>query len=78
MNKNLFGLLLLSMTVSFSCTPKKADQQASSAGADLDRTSLPIKEPIRPVYKELDVRNTTAPARFEVKAPKEHPMLWLY
>ncbi len=58
MNKNLFGTVLLAVTVSFSCTPKKADQQASSAGADLDRTSLPIKEPIRPTYKELDVRNT--------------------
>jgi arylsulfatase len=38
-----------------------------------DRTTLPIREPIRPTYKELDVRNATAPARFEVKAPKGAP-----
>ena len=39
----------------------------------LDRTSLPIREPARPFYKELDVRNATPPARFEVKAPKGAP-----
>jgi arylsulfatase A-like enzyme len=38
-----------------------------------DRSVLPIKEPARPVYKELDVRNTKPPARFEVKAPKGAP-----
>ncbi len=38
-----------------------------------DRTTLPIREPARPTYKELDVRNATAPARFEVKAPKGAP-----
>lgn len=38
-----------------------------------DRTVLPIKEPARPTYKELDVRNTTPPKRFEVKAPEGAP-----
>lgn len=38
-----------------------------------DRTTLPIREPVRPTYKELDVRNATAPARFEIKAPKGAP-----
>ena len=38
-----------------------------------DRTVLPIKEPERPTYKELDVRNTTPPKRFEVKAPEGAP-----
>jgi arylsulfatase A-like enzyme len=38
-----------------------------------DRTVLPIKEPKREVYKELDVRNTTAPPRFHVTAPKGAP-----
>lgn len=42
-------------------------------GQELDRSSLPIKEPIRESYKELDVRNATAPPRFEVKAPKGAP-----
>ncbi len=38
-----------------------------------DRTVLPIREPARPTYKELDVRNATAPKRFEVKAPQGAP-----
>ena len=42
-------------------------------GQELDRSSLPIKEPTRKTYKELDVRNVAAPPRFEVKAPKGAP-----
>ncbi|MEI8047256.1 MAG: arylsulfatase [Bacteroidota bacterium] len=40
---------------------------------EFDRTSLPIKEPIRQTYTELDVRNATAPPRFNVTAPKGAP-----
>ena len=39
----------------------------------LDRTVLPIKEPVRQTYKELDARNVTPPPRFEVKAPEGAP-----
>ena len=46
---------------------------ATAASGDMDRTSLPIKEPTRQTYKELDARNAKAPARFEVKAPKGAP-----
>jgi arylsulfatase len=42
-------------------------------GQELDRTSLPIKEPKRQTYTELDARNTTPPARFHVTAPKGAP-----
>jgi len=42
---------------------------AQSGGAPLDRTVLPIPEPKRPVYTELDARNVKAPKHFEVKAP---------
>jgi arylsulfatase A-like enzyme len=38
-----------------------------------DRTVLPVKEPERPAYKDLDVRNVTPPPRFEVTAPKDAP-----
>lgn len=38
-----------------------------------DRTSLPIKEPLRKPYTELDARKATAPPRFDVKAPKGAP-----
>jgi arylsulfatase len=38
-----------------------------------DRTVLPIPEPKRPLYKELNVRDATPPPRFEVKAPEKAP-----
>ena len=46
---------------------------AQSGGAPLDRTMLPVAEPARPVYSELDARNVKQPARFEVKAPEGAP-----
>ncbi len=45
----------------------------ASAQEKLDRTVLPIHEPKRPTYSELDVRNVKTPPRFEVKAPKSAP-----
>jgi arylsulfatase A-like enzyme len=39
----------------------------------LDRQVLPIREPKRPSYTELDVRNVKPPVRFEVKAPQDAP-----
>ena len=36
-------------------------------GQEMDRTALPIKEPIRQTYKQLDARNATPQARFNVK-----------
>ena len=45
-----------------------------SAQDKLDRTQLPIQEPKRPTYSELDVRNVKEkPPFFEVKAPKNAP-----
>jgi arylsulfatase len=46
---------------------------AAQAPAKLDRTVLPLPEPKRPVYKEIDARNVKAPPRFEVKAPAGAP-----
>ena len=45
----------------------------ASAEIPLDRTVLPIAEPTRPVYTELDVRDVKAPPKFEVKAPAGAP-----
>ena len=39
----------------------------------LDRTVLPIQEPKRPTYSELDARKAKAPPRFDVKAPDKAP-----
>lgn len=44
-----------------------------SEGASLDRTVLPVPEPKVPPITALDVRQATAPPRFEVKAPKGAP-----
>jgi arylsulfatase A-like enzyme len=40
---------------------------------ELDRTVLPIQEPDRPTYSQLDVRTAKAPPRFEVRAPANAP-----
>jgi arylsulfatase A-like enzyme len=73
MKKEFFGLLMLSGILAFSCTRNNPDKPLAVSGDGLDRSVLPIKEPVRPLYKELDARNATAPARFEVKAPKGAP-----
>jgi arylsulfatase len=45
----------------------------ASAQQAPDRTVLPIQEPKRPLYKELDARNAKMPPNFEVKAPAGAP-----
>ena len=46
---------------------------AGQATGKLDRTVLPIPEPKRPIYTELDARNVKAPPRFQVTAPQGAP-----
>ncbi len=46
---------------------------AASAQDDVDRSVLPIQEPKRPTFSELDVRNVETPPFFEVKAPENAP-----
>jgi arylsulfatase A-like enzyme len=58
---------LFSLALGAACVTNAAAQ------APLDRTVLPIPEPKSPTYTELDVRNATAPPRFEVKAPEGAP-----
>ena len=70
------GLLLIAMAAMYSgCTQpqQKAETPEVTNGDGMDRTTLPIKEPARLTSKELDARNATAPARFEVKAPEGAP-----
>ena len=76
------GALLLLVAVivfSISCNQQKTETTASNtttttaSGDGLDRTILPIPEPKRQTYKELDARNAKAPARWEVKAPEGAP-----
>lgn len=44
-----------------------------NAADQLDRTVLPIQQPKRPLYNELDVRKAKAPPHFEVTAPPGAP-----
>ncbi len=46
---------------------------AQHAADKLDRTALPLQEPARPVYSEVDVSKVKAPPRFQVKAPEGAP-----
>jgi len=70
------AISLITMMVVSSCSPNKVDdpkQSVTVGPGELDRSTLPIKEPIRQKYTELDVRNATPPPRFEVKAPAGAP-----
>lgn len=79
--KTSFSMLvgISAITLLLSCNQNKPEKDASqpagsgSAAGELDRTILPIKEPYYPAQTELDVRKATAPARFEVTAPKGAP-----
>lgn len=56
----------------WSCNaPNK--ESASLPPGEIDRTVLPIREPVYPSDTTLDARKATAPARFEVKAPAKAP-----
>ena len=62
---------LISLLVAFSFVMASFGQETGSE--TLDRTVLPIKEPIPPTYSELDVRNATPPPSFKVTPPKGAP-----
>ncbi len=48
-------------------------QSAAARGIELDRSALPIREPATPVFRELDARNATPPARWDLRAPAGAP-----
>ncbi|WP_182869949.1 arylsulfatase [Rhodopirellula sp. JC639] len=71
--KLILSTTLLSAAV---CGAHASGQEASASGDQGDsfnRTTLPIPQPQRPIYTELDVRDAKPPARFEVTAPKGAP-----
>jgi arylsulfatase A-like enzyme len=64
------------LTVSGQRQSQIVAQEKSLTKADpykVDRTVLPIAEPIVPESTVLDARNAKAPPRFEVKAPNKAP-----
>src|SRR5687767_11792322 len=66
----LKGFLMLGLILSPLCLEPVCAQEAT---ATPDRTVLPIPEPKRPVYTELDARKTKAPPPFAVEAPAGAP-----
>ena len=50
-----------------------ASQALAAETAPLDRTILPVQEPARPHYEEIDARDVPVPPRFEVRAPAGAP-----
>jgi arylsulfatase len=63
----------LGMTLAAFFAQQPAVAQAQQASENLDRSVLPIPEPKRPVYTEVDVRKATAPPRFTVTPPQGAP-----
>ncbi len=71
MKNYLFSILLIiSLTLIFGCQQSSEKKQPSG---ELDRTILPIKEPVTESITTLDARDAQAPVRFEVKAPENAP-----
>ncbi len=61
-----------------SCEAPPGERRSHSAGVgELDRTVLPVPEPVLAPITELDVRKAKAPPRFEVKAPAGAPNVLL-
>ena len=58
--------ILLLVALMFAAAP-------TGQAAEMDRTVLPIQEPKRPFYKELDARQVKPPAPFKVQAPAGAP-----
>ena len=69
-------LLLVLSTLLLSCNKQKKGEsiKTTAVAADgIDRTILPIKEPLAQTTQELDVRNAKMPSHFEVRAPEGAP-----
>ena len=64
--KRMAAFAAFGLALAFTATTGSAQEK-------LDRTVLPIQEPKRATYTELDARRAKPPARFEVKAPRGAP-----
>ncbi len=66
-------LLFITFLCSGYSQAQKEDPATRKEGDQFNRTMLPVKEPKRQTYTELDVRSAKAPERFHVTAPKGAP-----
>ncbi len=63
----------LGMALGSLLTQQPASVQAVPPPAPLDRTILPVQEPERSLYTDLDARDAKMPPQFDVKAPAGAP-----
>ena len=68
---SLSALSVIGFLLCMSCETKKETVTSPTTG--IDRSVLPVPEPVYPAITELDARNAKAPVRFEVKAPEKAP-----
>jgi arylsulfatase len=74
MKSRIPALALLTALLAGACQPNAGAPRASAtAGSGLDRTVLPIHEPVPASITTLDARDAQAPPRVEVKAPEGAP-----
>jgi arylsulfatase len=67
-------VLIAIAALNFGCVQENATPNTAATSADgLDRTILPIVEPKRQTYKELDARKAQPPKRWQVTAPEGAP-----
>jgi arylsulfatase len=71
----ILGTLFLLTSACGEASPPPGASPATSAGGSsaMDRTHLPVAEPVPQTYSELDARNTTPPPQFVVKPPQGAP-----
>ncbi len=73
LNKSLAIILLAVIAGCNQPSAESGSEPGNQTNDELDRTILPIREPERQQYAEMDVLNATPPQRFEVKAPGGAP-----
>jgi len=73
MNHDLYTLRLVGHFAGLLLAAALPFAAAGQTPVKLDRTVLPIAEPKRPIYAEIDARKVKPPPRFEVKAPARAP-----
>jgi arylsulfatase A-like enzyme len=73
MKKEIYAILVLAFLIMNSCNTAENKKQLSAEPGDIDRTILPVKEPIPPTSAVLDARDAKMPPEFKVQAPKDAP-----
>jgi arylsulfatase len=76
--KSISLLVFIATVFLIACNSRTGDSKETAtpdgaAQGDMDRSVLPIREPNRQTYTELDARDAKAPPRFDVTAPKGSP-----